>query len=95
MVKKCIVVGCDSGYKRKGEIEKKIKFFYVPNNNEAIKKWQIAINRNDYKVKAGDAVCAKHFEGSDIIHEKLIKNTDGDIIGTVKYIILIFVGFHM
>ena len=85
---KCIAVRCDSGYKKKlssvrdGSV-KKNHYFYVPKDKKEIKRWQKAILRDDIQVKAGHAVCEKHFASDDILHEKLITGPDGSVLGRV------------
>ncbi|XP_051170091.1 uncharacterized protein LOC127287300 [Leptopilina boulardi] len=78
---KCVAVGCVSGYKRKKNPVEKVFFYYVPKDEKTIKKWQIAILRDDITLKAGDAVCEKHFRKTDFIFERPITSSDGTVIG--------------
>ena len=83
---KCICFGCKSGYKSNREQDKlnKIQFFKVPNDPNVIKEWQIAILRDDIKLKPGDVVCTLHFYSEDIIRVKNFTGPDGNVVATVS-----------
>ncbi|XP_043471982.1 THAP domain-containing protein 1 B-like [Leptopilina heterotoma] len=85
---KCVAFGCKSGYDSNREIDKKenISMFRVPNKQKIIKQWQIAILRDDIKLKAGHHVCSKHFKDDDIIREKVFKDRDGNIVARTPYL---------
>ena len=65
---KCVCFGCKSGYKSCSD---KVRFFIVPKDENIIKLRQIAILRNDMKLKAGHAICEEHFKLEDILQEML------------------------
>ena len=65
---KCVCFGCKSGYKFCSD---KVRFFIVPKDENTIKLWQIAIFRDDMELKAGHAICEKHFKPEDILQERL------------------------
>ena len=83
---KCVCFSCKSGYKSNREQAKlnKIQFFEVPNDPNVIKEWQIAISRDDIKLKLGDVVCSLHFNSEDIIREKTFTGPDGNVVATVS-----------
>lgn len=85
---KCVAFGCKSGYYSNRETDKKekISIFRLPNNRKIIKEWQIAISRDDIKLKAGDHVCSKHFKDDDVIREKVFKDLDGNIVAKARYL---------
>lgn len=89
---KCLIYGCKAGYEssRKASQEK-VRFYHVPKDSKLIKLWQIAIFRDDIKVKAGHAVCQKHFKESDFIYEKLILGPNGNVIGQVRAFVFSFI----
>ena len=59
--------------------------FVVPRDENIIRLWQIAIIRDDIKLKPGDAICEKNFKSQDIIYEKLTYVPDGvTILGRVS-----------
>ena len=70
---KCVYFGCKSGYKSCSD---KVRFFIVPKDKNTIKLWQIAILRDDMKLKEGHAICEKHFEPEDILQESLTYSPD-------------------
>ena len=65
---KCVCFGCKSGYKSCSD---KVRFFIVPKDENTIKLWKIAILRDDIKLKAGHAICEKHFKPEDILQENI------------------------
>ena len=65
---KCVFFGCKSGYKSCSD---KVHFFIVPKDKNTIKLRQIAILRDDMKLKAGHAICEKHFKPEDILQKRL------------------------
>ena len=83
---KYVCFGCKSGYKSNREQVKlyKIQFFIVANDPNVIKEWQIAILRDDIKLKPGDVVCSLHFNSEDIIREKTFTGPDGSVVATVS-----------
>ena len=83
---KCVCFGCKSGYKSNREQDKlnKIQFFKVPNDPNVIKKWQIAILRDDIKLKPGDVVCSLHLSSEDIIREKTFTGPDGSVVAMIS-----------
>ena len=54
----------------------KIQFFKVPNDPNVINEWQIAILRDDIKLRHGNVVCSLHFNSEDIIREKTFTGPD-------------------
>ncbi|XP_033228684.1 uncharacterized protein LOC117180346 [Belonocnema kinseyi] len=81
-VRRCIVFGCKSGQKRgvtKKEKGKKVHFFLVP--KAEVELWQRALSRKDIVVKAGHAVCQRHFSDKDILWRKELRGPDGKILG--------------
>ena len=82
---KCVCFGCKSGYKsnRKQDKFNKIQFFKAPNDPNDIKEWQIAILRDNIKLKPGDVVCSLHFNSEDIIQEKTFTAPNGSVVATV------------
>ena len=79
---KCVCFGCKSGYKSWSD---KVRFFIVLKDENTIKLWQIAILRDDMKLKAGHAICEKHFEPEDILQERLTYAPDGvKVLGRVS-----------
>ena len=62
----------------------KIAFFKIPNDPNVIKEWQIAILRDDIKLKPGDVVCSLHFNSKDIIRENTFTGRDGSVVATVS-----------
>ena len=65
---KCINFGCNSRYKSCSD---KVRFFIVPEDENTIKLWQIAILQDDMILKTDHASCEKHFEPEDILQERL------------------------
>ena len=65
---KCVCFGSKSGYKSCCD---KVRFFIVPKDEYTIKLRQIAIFQNDMELKAGHAICEKHFKPEDILQERL------------------------
>ena len=49
-----------------------------------MKKWQIAILRDDIVLKPGHVICAKHFLPEQILAERLIRGLDGSVLETVR-----------
>ena len=79
---KCVFFGCKSGYKSCSD---KVRFFIVPKDENTIKLWQIAILRDDIKLKAGHEICEKHFKPEDILQERLTYTPDGvAVLGRVN-----------
>ena len=63
----------------------KVRFFIVPKDENTIKLRKIAILRDDMKLKAGHAICEKHFKPKDILQERLIYAPDGvKVLGRVS-----------
>ena len=56
----------------------------MPKDPNVIKEWQIAILRNDIKLKPGDVVCSLHFNSEDIIREKIFTGPDETVVATVS-----------
>ena len=81
MVNKCVVFGCTTGYASNSD---KLPAFTVPSDKKRIKKWQIAILRDDIVLKPGHVIYAKHFLPEDILTERLIRGLDGSVLGTVR-----------
>ena len=71
---KCVCFGCKSGYKSCSD---KVRFSIVSKDENTIKLWQIAILRDDIKLKAGRAISEKHFKPEDIPEERLTHSPDG------------------
>ena len=65
---KMCLFGCKSGYKSCSD---KVHFFIVPKDKNTIKLRQIAILWGDMKLKAGHAICEKHFKPEDILQKRL------------------------
>ena len=65
---KCVFFGCKSRYKSCSD---KVHFFIVPKDENTIKLRQIAILRDDMKLKAGHAICEKHFKPEHILQKRL------------------------
>lgn len=83
MVYKCVCVGCKSGYE---SCPDKVHCFTVPKDNKLRKQWQIAIWRDDIKLKGGEVVCQKHFHPEDILRERLLYGPDGiTVMGKSTY----------
>ena len=73
---KCVCFVCKSGYKSCSD---KVRFFIVPKDENTVELRQIAILRDDMKLKAGHAICEKHFKPEDILQEWLTYAPDGVI----------------
>ena len=79
---KCVFFGCKSGYKSYSD---KVPFFIVPKDENTIKLWQIAILRDDMELKAGHAICEKHFKPEDILQNRLTYAPGGvTVLGRVS-----------
>ena len=65
---KCVIFGCKFGYKSCSD---KVHFFIVLKDKNTIRLRQIAILRDDVKLKAGHAICEKHFKPEDILQKRL------------------------
>ena len=86
---KCVYFGCKSGYKFCSD---EVRFLILPKDENAIKLWQIAILRDDRKLKEGHAICKKHFESEDILQERLTYAPDGvKVLGRVSTSNILFV----
>ena len=86
MVKR-VCFGCKSGYKSCSD---KVRFFIVPKDENTIILRQIAILRYDMKLKAGHAICEKHFKPEDIFQETLTHAPYGVKVYIYIYIVIIF-----
>ena len=77
---------CKSGYKSNSEQDKLniIQLFKVSNDPNVIKEWQIAILRDDSKIKPGDVSCSLHFNSEDIIRVKTFTGPNGSVVATVS-----------
>ena len=70
----------------------KVRFFIIPKDENTIKLRQIAILWKDQKLKAGHAICEKHFEPKDILQERLTYAPDGvKVLGRVSTSIILFI----
>ena len=70
----------------------KIRFFIVPKDENKIKIWQIAILRDDMKLKAGHVIGEKHFEQEDIHQERLTYAPNGvKVLGRVSTSKILFI----
>ncbi|XP_053597694.1 uncharacterized protein LOC103572487 [Microplitis demolitor] len=69
---RCIVTGCQSGYK---SCKEKRHLFGVPKDLDLREKWQVAIRRK-VEFKCGQKVCDKHFLKDEIRHEKILTDKD-------------------
>ena len=86
---KCVYFWCKSGYK---SCSNKVRFFIVSKDENTIKLWQIAILRDDMKLKADHAICEKHFEPEDILQERLTYAPDGvNVLGRVSTSNILFI----
>ena len=86
---KCVFFGCKSGYKSCCD---KVHFFIVPKDKNTIKLRQIAILRDYMKLKAGLAICEKHFKPEDILQERLTYAPDGvKVLGRVSTTNILFI----
>ena len=65
MVNKCVVYGCNSGYKTSKESISSFRFLL--NNTELLAKWCRFVNRLDWTPSANSVICANHFEDKYII----------------------------
>ena len=85
---KCVCFGCKSGYKSCSD---KVSFFIVPKGENAIKLRQIAILRDDMKLKSGHAICEKHFKPEDILQERLTYAPYGvKVLGRIRRTYFLF-----
>ena len=92
-MRKCVAVGCKTGYKTCSE---KVHCFVIPNDKNIIRLWQIAIFRDDIKLKPGDAICEKYFDPQDIIREKITCAPDGvTILGKVSTLFTFSIRLHL
>ena len=86
---KCVCIECKSGYKTCSE---EVRFFILPKDKKIIKSWQIAILRDDRKLKPGDAICEKHFKPEDILRERITYALDGvTVMGRVSAWNILFI----
>ena len=86
---KCVYFGCKSGYKSCSDT---VRFFIVPKDENTIKLRQIAILRDDMKLKAGHAIREKHFKLEDILQERLTYAPDGvKVLGRVSTLNILFI----
>ena len=88
---KCIAPGCISGYKTqirepKDPEYEKINFFSVPKDPSVKALWEKALIRKNFTLKGGQFACSKHFLKEDILHEKILKASDGSTLGNVSNI---------
>ncbi|XP_033222200.1 uncharacterized protein LOC117176195 [Belonocnema kinseyi] len=82
MGRKCVVLGCKSGYDSN---KKRFHMFVVPKKPAAIEQWQKAILRKDITLKHKHAVCEKHFFKSDIVWGAEVRGPDGKVMSAIKY----------
>ena len=81
-MRKCVAVGCKTCYTSCSE---KVHCFVVPRDKNIIRLWQIAIFRDDIKLKPGDVICEKHSKSENIIYEKITYAPDGvTVLGRVS-----------
>lgn len=81
MVNKCVVVGCDTGYKKRKRdvstedviIIRKGSFHFPKNNKELFQKWTKFVSRKDWAPSDNSVICSEHFESRFILRGKRIK----------------------
>ncbi|XP_068993676.1 uncharacterized protein [Neodiprion pinetum] len=78
----CIVPGCTSGYSSNPE---KVHFFTIPRDPTSEKLWKDAVHRANSSVKAGRAVCEKHFLKDEILWQRQLLGPSGQVVGIGQY----------
>ena len=67
----------------------------VPKDKNTKRLWQIAIFRDDIKLKLGDAICEKHFNPEDMMYKKITYAPDGvTVSGRVSRLFFLFIYSH-
>ncbi|XP_046384984.1 THAP domain-containing protein 2-like [Ischnura elegans] len=77
MPRSCVAPGCTEGY---GSKKSTFSFFSAPKDPVKRSKWQAAIPRVNFELKAGQVLCERHFMPHDIVRKKQLKDGNGKVV---------------